>query len=143
MVPRMLLLILLMSATPAFAFDTTKLGQGGSLTLNADEIQALIGQSSDLAREIDQAVAKAGKQPGEIDCDGMRFSNAWKKLSGRRVSPYHCHIGDRWLTIRARVRVFDAKGKLYQSITGKGMQRADTVKESRPSWTWSDKAPAQ
>lgn len=141
MLPRIMLLALLVYATPASAFDTTKLGQGGSLTLDAESIQALIGKSSQLAREIDQAVAKAGKKPGEIVCDGMRFPGAWKKLSGRRVSPYQCHIGERWLTIRARVRIFDAKGKLYQSITGKGMERADTVQESRPSWTWSDKAP--
>ena len=139
MFPRMLLLVLLVCATPAFAFDTTKLGQGGSLTLDAGEIQALIGKSSTLAGEIDQAVANAGKKTGEIVCDGKRFSGAWKNLSGRRVSPYHCQIGGRWLTISARVRVFDAKGKVYQSITGKGMERAGTVEESRPAWTWSDK----
>ncbi len=141
MVPRLMLLALLVYATPALAFDTTKLGQGGSLPLTDDAIQALIGRSSELAGEIEQAVANAGKKPAEIVCDGKRFSNAWKELSGRRVSPYHCPIGGRWLTIRANVRVFDARGKLYQSINRKGMERADTVKESDPSWTWSDQEP--
>lgn len=140
---RMILAALIMIVTPAFAFDTTKLGQGGSLALDAREIQALIGRSSKLVREINEAAAKAGKKPGGIICSGMRFSNAWKNLSGRRVSPYRCHIGDKWLTIRATVRVFDARGKLYQSINRKGMERADTVKETDPAWTWSDKEPAQ
>ena len=141
MVPRLMLFALLVHATPALAFDTAKLSQGGSLPLDADELQALIGKSSKLEREIDRAVAKAGKKPAEIICDGKRFSNAWKELSGRRVSPYHCDIGGQWLTIRANVRVFDARGKLYQSINRKGMERADTVKESDPSWTWSDQEP--
>ena len=143
MLPRLILLSLLVYATPALAFDTTKLGQGGSLALDDDAIQALIGQSSQLAGEIEQAVAKAGKKPAEIICAGMRFSNAWKELSGLRVSPYHCHIGGQWLTIRADVRVLDAKGKLYQSINRKGMERAETVKENHPTWTWSDKEPQQ
>jgi hypothetical protein len=137
------LLALLVSAPPAFAFDTSKLAQGGSLPLDDTAIQALIGQSSKLAGEIDHAVAKTGKKPAEIICDGKRFSNAWKELSGRRVSPYHCQIGDKWLTIRANVRVFDAKGKLYQSINQKGMEQADTVKENHPTWTWSDKESAR
>ena len=139
----MVLAALVMCATPALAFDTSKLAQGGSLKLDDDTIQALIGQSSKLGQEIDQAVAKAGKKPADIICDGKRFSNAWKELSGRRVSPYHCHIGAKWLTIRANVRVFDAKGKLYQSINRKGMEQANVVKENHPTWTWSDKAPAQ
>lgn len=140
MIPRLILRALLVSATPAFAFDTTRLGQGGSLPLTADEIQSLIGKSSKLEREIDQAVAKAGKKPADIICSGMRFPGTWKILSGRRVSPYRCHIGDRRLTIRANVRVFDARGKLYQSINKKGMERANAVKESHPAWTWSDQA---
>ena len=137
------LLALIVSATPALAFDTAKLTQGGSIALDANEIQGLIVQSSVLKQEVEQAVAKTGKKPSDIICDGKRFSNAWKELSGQRVSPYHCHIGDRWLTIRANVRVFDAKGKLYQSINRKGMEQANVVKENHPAWTWSDKEPAQ
>lgn len=143
MLLRMVLMALVVSATPALAFDTAKLTQGGSVALDADEIQGLIGQSSELRRQIDQALAKAGKKPADIICGGKRFSNAWKELSGRRVSPYRCRIGARWLSIRANVRVFDAKGKLYQSINRKGMERADTVKENHPTWTWSDKEPVQ
>lgn len=141
MLLRMVLVALVVSATPALAFDTGKLGQGGSLRLDDDGIQALIGQSSKLSQEVDQALAKAGKKAGDIICDGMRFPGAWKHLSGLRVSPYHCQIGDKWLTLRANVRVFDARGKLYQSINKKGMERADTVKESHPTWTWSDQEP--
>ena len=141
MVPRLILLALLVWATPALAFDTTKLGQGGSLPLDDDAIQALIGQSPKLRQEIDRALAKAGKKPPEIICDGMRFPGTWKNLGGLRVSPYRCHIGDRWLTVSADVRVFDAQGKLYQSINQKGMERANVVKENHPAWTWSEKAP--
>ena len=139
MVWRMALIALLMSTAPAFAFDTTKLGQGGSLPL--EDVQPVIEQSSKLRREVDEAIAKADKKPADIICDAMRFPSSWKALGGTRVGPYHCQIGNRWLTIRTQVRVFDPRGKLYQSINQKGMNRADVVKESHPTWVWSDKAP--
>ncbi len=139
MLSRTVLIALLVSASPAFAFDTTKLGQGGTLPL--EDIQAVINQSSKLKQEVDEAIAKAGKKPDAIICDGMRFPSSWKELGGMRVSPYHCQIGSKWLTIHTKVRVTDKKGKLYQSINRKAMNRADNVKETDPTWSWSDKEP--
>jgi hypothetical protein len=139
MLSRMVLIALLVAASPAFAFDTTKLGQGGTLPL--EDIQAVINQSSKLKHEVDDAIAKAGKKPDAIICDGMRFPGSWKELSGMRVSPYHCQIGGKWLTICTKVRVTDKKGKLYQSINRKAMNRADNVRETDPTWSWSDKEP--
>jgi len=139
MLLRTVLIAMLMAASPTFAFDTTKLGQGGTLPL--EDIQAVINQSSKLKHEVDDAIAKAGKKPDAIICDGMRFPGSWKELSGMRVSPYHCQIGEKWLTIRNKVRVTDKKGKLYQSINRKAMNRADNVRETDPTWSWSDKEP--
>jgi hypothetical protein len=139
MLSRTVLIALLLSAMPAFAFDTTKLGQGGTLPL--EDIQAVINQSSKLKQEVDETIAKAGKKPDAIICDGMRFPRSWKELGGMRVAPYHCQIGGKWITIRTKVRVTDKKGKLYQSINRKAMNSADNVKETDPTWSWSDKEP--
>ena len=139
MLSRTVVIALLVSASPALAFDTTKLGQGGTLPL--DDLQAVIDQSSKLKHVVDDAIAKSGKKREAIICDGMRFPGSWKELSGMRVSPYHCLIGGKWLTINTKVRVTDKKGKLYQSINRKAMNRADNVKETNPTWSWSDKEP--
>jgi hypothetical protein len=139
MFPRLVLALLVMSTASAFAFDTTMLGQGGTLRLA--DIQAVIDQSSKLRHEVNEAVAKSGKAPDSIICDGMRFPGSWKELGGMRVSPYHCRIGSKWLTIRTKVRVTDRQGKLYQSPNDKARNRANHVSETKPTWTWSDKAP--
>jgi len=139
MLSRTVLIALLVSASPALAFDTTKLGQGGTLPL--EDIQALIDQSSKLKHEVDDAIARSGKKRDAIICDGMRFPGSWKELSGMRVSPYHCQIGAKWLMIKTKVRVTDKKGKLYPSINRKAMDRADNVRETDPTWSWSDKEP--
>ena len=139
MLSRTALIALLVSMAPAFAFDTTRLGQGGTLAL--EDIRGVIDQSPKLKREVDAAIAKSGKKPDQIICDGMRFPGSWKELGGMRVSPYHCEIGARWLTIRTKVRVTDKRGKLYQSINRKAMTRANHVRETNPTWSWSDKAP--
>ncbi|MGP0088674.1 MAG: hypothetical protein ACLPKB_01740 [Xanthobacteraceae bacterium] len=74
------------------AFDTSKLGQGGSLPL--DEIMPLIDKQPELKREIREAAAKLNKTPEDIICDGMRFPGKWEHLGGSRVSPYICGFGD-------------------------------------------------
>ncbi len=143
MVSRLLLTALLLSPAPALAFDTTKLGQLGSIALDMDEIAAVIKQSPTLKREIDAALAKINKKPDELMCDGMRFPGAWKELGGLRVAPYRCQFGDKWLKINTKVRVTDKRGKIYESINQKAMHEADDVKESDPNWTWSDTEPSE
>jgi len=140
--PRTVLVVLLF-ASPAFAFDTTKLGQLGSIALDMDELRTVIAQSPTLKREIDEAVAKLNKKPDEIMCDGMRFPGSWTGLSGLRASPYRCQIGDQWLKIRTKVRVTGKGGKVYEQITSDAMRSAKNVSETHPTWTWSDKEPTQ
>jgi hypothetical protein len=62
--------VLLLVSSSAMAFDTTKLGQFG--TLGLDEVMSLIDKSPQLKREVTEAVAKT-KKADEIRCDGMRF----------------------------------------------------------------------
>jgi hypothetical protein len=139
-----LLSVLLLAApaqiSPARAFDTTKLGQQGSLL--PEDKTALFKKSAKLDSETAAEMKKLGKTVDEIPCDGMRFPGAWKELAGLRVAPYVCQFGQRWLQIRAKVAVTGKGGKVYEQINPEAMRRATDVKETNWSWTWSDKEPA-
>ena len=139
MLSRAVLIPLLLLAAPAAAFDTSKLGQLGSLTL--EEKQELFVKSPTLEREVTAAVAKLGKTLEDIPCDGMRFPGSWQELGGLRVAPYLCQFGDQWLLIRTKVRVTGKGGKVYLRITTEAMRKAEQVTETDPTWTWSDKKP--
>jgi hypothetical protein len=143
MLARVALMVLVLSSAPALAFDTTKLGQLGSITLDMDEIAAVIKQSPKLKGEIDAALKKIGKKPEHVICDGMRFPGTWKELGGLRVSPYRCQFGDKWLKINTKVRVIGKRGKVYERIDKAAMRGATDVKEITPTWAWSGKEPAQ
>ena len=134
---------LLLLAAPAYAFDTKRLGQLGSIAMDMDEIHAVIAQSPKLAREIDEAAAKINMKPAEIMCDGMRFPGSWKELGGIRVGPYRCQLGESWLKLNTKVIVMGRRNKIYKTITPEAMRRADKVKEADPTWTWSSVKPPQ
>jgi hypothetical protein len=131
--------VLLLIASSATALDTTKLGQFGSLGL--DEMMPLIDKSRQLKREVTEAVAKTNLKADEIRCDGMRFPGQWRNLSGERTSPYVCNIGDKWLEVRATVRVSSRGGKVFETITPEAMKSATTVGEKNPTWKWTDHYP--
>lgn len=125
---------------PAIAFDTTQLNQGGSLTL--DEISGLIDQSPKLQREVTDAALQANKKPNEIVCGGMRFSGQWVHLGGYRVAPYVCAFGDdKFLEIRADVRITGRGGKTFAKITPDAMKNASRFDESKPTWRWLGEDP--
>jgi hypothetical protein len=75
----------LLAAWPALAFDTSKLGQGGSLPLS--DIDDLVAQSPALKREVADALAAAKKQPDDVICSGNRFPREWVNLGGLRTPP--------------------------------------------------------
>ena len=139
MLSRAVLISLLLLAAPASAFDTSKLGQLGSLTL--EDKQALFAKSATLEREVAAALAKLGKTLEDVLCDGVRFPGSWQELGGLRVAPYLCEFGDQWLLIRTKVRVTGKGGKVYPQISREAMRRADNVTETDPTWTWSDTKP--
>ena len=85
---RPVLIACLLVATPAMAFDTTELGQGGSLML--DELMPLIGKAPALKREVNQALAGIKKKAADVICTGYRFPGQWVHLGGMRVAPYTC-----------------------------------------------------
>jgi hypothetical protein len=130
---------LLLIASPALAFDTSRLGQGGTLPL--DDLMPLIKKTPALQREIIAALVRIGKKDSEVICSGMRFPGQWVNLGGLRVSPYACQFGRRWLSIKADVRITDKAGRVYETITPQAMKNAATVTESKLSWTWSNKMP--
>jgi hypothetical protein len=129
----------LLLASPAMAFETSKLGQGGSLPL--DEIMPLIDRQPELKREITEAAAKLSKKPEDIICDGMRFPGQWEHLGGSRVSPYTCGFGDKWLHIVAAIQVTDDRGNAFDKITPQAMKKAQHVSETNLAWTWTTEAP--
>jgi hypothetical protein len=146
MLTRAILLSLLLLAAPAqisfaYAFDTTKLGQRGSLL--PEDKTALFKKSAQLERETAAEMKKLGKTVDDIPCDGMRFPGAWVELGGLRVSPYVCQFGERWLQIRTKVVVTGKRGKVYETINPEAMKQAQDVRETSPTWTWSDKEPAE
>jgi hypothetical protein len=131
--------VLLLVSSSAMALDTTKLGQFGSLSL--DDMMPLIDKSLQIKREVSDAVAKAKVKADEIECVGRRFPGQWRNLAGERTAPYVCKIGDKWLEVRATVRVTGRGGKSFERITPEAMKGATAVTEADPTWKWSDQDP--
>jgi hypothetical protein len=131
--------MLLLTATPAMAFDSTKLGQMGSLFLS--DIGTLIGRTPALKSEVDAALAQLKKTADEVQCEGMRFPGQWVNLGGERVSPYTCDFGGKWLIIKATVRVTGRSRQLYDDITPGAMKNDIKVIELNPAWYWTTEDP--
>ncbi len=71
---RLALPVLLLGTTAALAFDTSTVGQWGSLFL--DDLAPLIAKTPRLQHEVDQALATANKKQQDVHCMGMRFPGA-------------------------------------------------------------------
>ena len=132
---RLVPLAFLLGTSSALAFDTSKLGQWGSLPL--DDLTPVIGKSVPLKQEINRAFLEGNKTQEDVKCVGMRFPGAWKDLGGLRVSPYSCDFGAKWLQIHAAVRITDRHGKALETITAKAMKSATNVIETNLSWKWT------
>ena len=133
-------LAVIFAASPAVAFDTSKLGQGGTLPL--DDLMPLVGKSAQLKREVDQALTESKKKPDDVICSGMRFPGQWVHLGGSRVSPYACDFGAKWLRIRATVRITDRGGRAFETITPAAMKNGSKVSETGLTWKWTTEEPS-
>jgi hypothetical protein len=136
---RLLALVLLVAPAPARAFDTGELGQGGSIAL--EERMPLIAKNPKLKREVDAALARNGKEATDVTCDAAVFTSRWTYLGGERVAPYTCNFGDKWLRIRADVRITDARGRVYEKATVEAMRGARRASETNLRWKWTDEEP--
>src|SRR5262245_64801775 len=137
-----LLLVLPLVPSSALAFDTSKIGQWGTLFL--DDLTPVIAKSARLQQEISQALSEGNKKQEEVRCFGMRFPGPWKNLGGLRVSPYTCDFGGKWLRIDATVRVSDRRGHAFEKITNAAMKNATDVSETNLNWKWTtDGDPAE
>ncbi len=112
---RLVPLALLLGTSSALAFDTSKLGQWGSLPL--DDLTPVIAKSARLQQEINKVLSEGNKKQGDVMCVGMRFPGQWKNLGGLRVSPYTCDFGAKWLQIHAAVRITNRRGQAFETIT--------------------------
>jgi hypothetical protein len=133
------LVVVFLTASPALALDTSKLGQGGSLPLS--DLDPLIGQSAKLKAEIAAALVGINKKADDVICSGNRFPREWVNLGGLRTAPYACDFKGKWLVLDAQVRVTGADGTVYDSITPAAMQNATEVTERQPTWKWTTKDP--
>lgn len=113
----------------------------GRRSLGLHEITSLIDKSSQLKGEVAEALVKINKKADDIRCEGTRFSNRWRNLSGERASPYICNIGDKWLEIRATARVTGPRGRVFETITPEAMKNATDISETNPTWKWTDQDP--
>jgi hypothetical protein len=139
MLLRVVVLVCGLCVSPAFAFDTSKLGQRGSLPL--DDLSPLLAKSAQLQREVDEELRKASKTKDDVMCDGMRFPGPWKELGGSRVGPYTCNIGNKWLKIETKVRITGRKGAVFEKVTPAAMKNATDITETNPTWKWSTEEP--
>jgi hypothetical protein len=137
---RLVPLALLLGTSSALAFDTSKLGQWGSLFL--DDLAPVIAKSARLQQEINEVLSEANKKEEDVTCFGMRFPGQWKNLGGLRVSPYTCDFGAMWLQIHATVRITDRRGQVFETITDKAMNNATNVSETNLNWKWTTERPA-
>jgi hypothetical protein len=126
--------------SPALAFDTSKLGQGGSLPLS--DLDPLVAKSPQLQREINQALVDGKKAKDDVICDGVRFPGQWQNLGGLRVGPYTCNFGTKWLQIKTKVRITGRKGAAIDAVTPAAMRNADKIIETNPTWTWTTDDPS-
>ncbi len=132
---RLVPLALLLGTSSALAFDTSKLGQWGSLPL--DDLTPVIAKSAELQQEINKALSESNKKQGDVMCAGMRFPGQWKNLGGLRVSPYTCDFGAKWLQIHAAVRITNRRGQAFETITAEAMKNATNVSETNLNWKWT------
>ena len=132
---RLVPLALLLGTSSALAFDTSKLGQWGSLPL--DDLTPVIAKSAELQQEINKALSEGNKKQGDVMCVGMRFPGQWKNLGGLRVSPYTCDFGAKWLQIHAAVRITNHRGQDFETITAEAMKNATNVSETNLNWKWT------
>ncbi len=139
MLLRSAIIAILCAASPAHAFDTSKLGQGGSLP--PIDLAPLIGQSQQLKREVSDALAGNKQKTDDVICTGNRFPNQWVHLGGLRAAPYTCDFKARWLLFDAAVRVTGRNGQLHDTITPAAMRIAAKVAETKPSWKWTTEDP--
>ena len=132
---RLVPLALLLGTSSALAFDTSKLGQWGSLPL--DDLTPVIAKSAELQQEINKALSEGNKKQGDVMCVGMRFPGQWKNLGGLRVSPYTCDFGAKWLQIHAAVRITNRRGQAFETIKAEVMKNATNVCETNLNWKWT------
>jgi hypothetical protein len=118
---RLVALALVFGSSAALAFDSTKIGQWGSLYL--DDVSPILAKSAQLKQEITAALSEKNKKPEDILCFGMRFPGAWKNLGGTRVAPYTCDFKGKYLRIDATVRVTGHGGRTFEAETGDRRQR--------------------
>jgi len=137
--PSHVLIATMLAASPALAFDTGKLGQGGSLPLS--DINDLIGRSAKLQQEVKAALAETKKTADEIICGGTRFPSRWVHLGGMRAAPYACNFATKWLVINAAVTIAGPKGQVFETATPAAMRNAVKVIETNPAWKWTTEEP--
>jgi hypothetical protein len=128
----------ILASQPAFAFDTRTLGYG---SLFVSDFMSVIKSSPKLEQELVTALAAAKQTPEDQLCEAPRFPGPWKHLRGEHVAPFTCHIGDKWLQIRATLQVTGPKRVVYEAESAAAAKRADKISQTHLQWTWTSEDP--
>ena len=129
------------SAPPHRLFDTRQLEGGGTIVL--EDIMRLVRQSPRLASEVRAALRTLGQTPKHIVCIGKHLDGRWRYLAGARVEPYVCRFGERWLEIRADLRLQGRRGESYVTASEVTRKNARQIRETNPRWTWTEAKPSE
>jgi hypothetical protein len=109
-------------------------------SLGLDEVLQAVKANQRLVTEIDVALRRRDIKVREVICIAARHGNQWRHLSGGRVAPYQCEIGDQTLRIEAQVSYWDARGRRLGEL-GKApervlFERAVSFRQTEFRWTW-------
>ena len=77
-----------------------------------------------------------------VGVDGGDVVDASRRHGGR-TAPSVCNIGEKWIEIRANVRLTGRGGRVYEKIDTAAKKNARTIKQTNPTWTWADRDPSE
>jgi hypothetical protein len=126
---------LLALATPANAQrPAPPVTQGGSMPLEA--VMAVAKPYPNLLLQVRLQLVRANLKRDAVTCGAGRYDARWTQLSGARLAPYECKIGNQTLLISAAQTYYDRNGKRLPPADVTTPAKAAKVKESGLKWSW-------
>ncbi|MGB0843746.1 MAG: hypothetical protein ACPGVN_03275, partial [Alphaproteobacteria bacterium] len=84
-------------------------------TLVLSDIWRLSALPDRISYELQGAVKTLSLDGDEVECRGLELGSAFKNLSGLKIPPYKCEVGDKTLTIKAKTQFSDEKSVLKKN----------------------------
>jgi hypothetical protein len=113
---------------------TPPVTQGGSMPLEA--VMAVAKPYPNLLLQVRLQLVRANLKRDAVTCGAGRHDARWTQLSGARLAPYECKIGNQTLLISAAQTYYDRNGKRLPPADVTTPTKAAKVKESGLKWSW-------